>query len=364
MFYNTMARAMEQGLSVSDVFGDQSGFYRHALIARSHFCDAIFAVGDHIPQELRFLGPQFEDREIDLVHNGVPAVAISLEEKLGSRALLQQYAENLLGWRPDTVFTHVTRPVISKGFWRDLRILEHLDGAYAKRGLRGVLFLLSTAAGARSPEDVTRMEAEYGWPVSHRTGEPDLVGPEVHFWHTVAAYNHHATAIQVVFINQFGCDRASCGSRVPGRMSFSDVRKGTDVEFGLSVYEPFGIAPLEPLGFGALCVISSVCGCVGSVRRAAGREGSSGVIVGDYVTLSEPAGLDEVRRIDGIGRDALERERSRAVADEILRRLPASDAGREDALKQGYRLAKRMGWDRVCADLLLPALARAEKHRS
>ena len=49
-------------------------------------------------------------------------------------------------------------------------------------------------------------------------------------------------------------------------MEFMDIRKGSDVEFGQSIYEPFGIAQLEPLTFGAICVFSNVCGCAGFFR--------------------------------------------------------------------------------------------------
>ena len=215
MFYNVMALAMDAGLSIGDVFGDQSGNYRHALVERSHRCDSVFAVGDRIVDELRFLGPGLRDAPIDLVYNGVPAVEISAEEKKASVDRLRSYAEALTGVRPQVVFTHVSRPVASKGFWRDLQILEHLDRAFAAAGRSGVLYLLSTAAGSRSPEDVRRMEAEYGWPLDHRAGYPDLEGPEVDLWSAASAFNQRARAIRVVFVNQFGWDRGRCGRRMP-----------------------------------------------------------------------------------------------------------------------------------------------------
>ena len=40
-----------------------------------------------------------------------------------------------------------------------------------------------------------------------------------------------------------------------------------DAELGMATYEPFGISQLEPLGSGAVCVISNVCGCAGFVRQ-------------------------------------------------------------------------------------------------
>ena len=64
-----------------------------------------------------------------------------------------------------------------------------------------------------------------------------------------------------------------------------DIHRGTDVEFGQSIYEPFGIAPIEPLTFGGLCVFSNVCGCAGFVNDAiaginsSSKDGTRNVII-------------------------------------------------------------------------------------
>ena len=63
----------------------------------------------------------------------MPAASTTLEQKLASRELMLQYAENLYGYRPDYVFTHVTRMVTSKALWRDIRVLEHLEWTLAAR---------------------------------------------------------------------------------------------------------------------------------------------------------------------------------------------------------------------------------------
>ncbi|MDP7348125.1 MAG: class I SAM-dependent methyltransferase, partial [Phycisphaeraceae bacterium] len=107
-----------------------------------------------------------------------------------------------------------------------------------------------------------------GWPAVHREGYPDLTGLEIDFYRSVVTFNAQSRAIKVVFVNQFGWSRDRCGARMPEDMEFMDIRKGSDVEFGMSVYEPFGIAQVEPLSFGAICLISNVCGCAGFVERA------------------------------------------------------------------------------------------------
>ena len=53
-------------------------------------CDAVLAVGDLVVEELRFLGPEFAGREIDLVYNGVPAVELSKEEKTEAASKLRE----------------------------------------------------------------------------------------------------------------------------------------------------------------------------------------------------------------------------------------------------------------------------------
>jgi glycosyltransferase involved in cell wall biosynthesis len=363
-FYNALRLGLAQGNRLDELFGDQSWFYKHAIIQRAGVCDRIFAVGDLVVDELRFLGGVFRQKPIDLVYNGVPAAAITLEQKLTSRELLLQYAENLLGYRPDYVFTHVTRLVPSKALWRDLRVLEHLEWALATQGKRAVLFIVSTAvpAGRRS-EDVYRWEREYGWPVGHRADNGDLQGAEVDFFFRgLEPFHWGRQAIRIVLVNQFGWDRARCGMRMPEAMRFSDLRAGTDLEFGQSIYEPFGIAQVEPLSAGALCVVSNVCGCVGFVRRAAGGLVFPNLIVGDYTQLPADWHLWsawDALRIDQPIRDGIEARNSFFVAQQIADRLPRHDADRGRLLEEGQRVAAGMSWETVVQQYLLPGLAAA-----
>ena len=361
MFYNAMAQALAQGEVVEDVFGDQSDYYRHALVQRASHCDGIFAVGDPTLDELRFMGLGAE--AIDLVYNGIPAVKISMADKLQSRTRLRDYAQNLLGYAPDVVMTHVTRPVISKGLWRDLLVLSHLDKLLGDKGQTGVFYVLTTAAEQRSARDVEAMEAEYGWPVVHQIGPPDLVSNEVDIWRDMEAFNRGAVAIQAVLVNQFGWDRASCGQRMPQDMAFADLRRGTDVEFGQSIYEPFGIAVLEPLTFGGLCVPSSVCGCCGFLDRVTKKQADPLVIVADYTADVSLEGAASARAIGEYERRIQEGKVAEKVAWDIADALPSSDREREARLHSGYKLAAQMSWDRVCEAFFLPGIERAISRR-
>ena len=376
-FYNTLRGARDSGADLERVFGSQDDFFKHGLVRRAHHCDAIIAVGDWVVEELRLLGPEFSGRGVDVVYNGVPAMRLSAADKSEARDRLKQYAERLFGFGPDFVFTHVSRLVTSKGLWRDLLVLEHLDEVLARRGQTAVFIVLATETGPRTPSQVTRMIEAYGWPLTHREGHPDLSAAELEFDLQVRAFCARSRAIKVLFVNQFGWDAASCGSPMPADMSFDDLRHGTDVEFGQSIYEPFGIAQVEPLSCGAISIISDACGCLGFLQGVVGahtaavsREADKpsagilsgtgiGCICGAYTQLPErlagvpPAqiGADTCRQVEEI--------RSREVAAALAGRLSAAPEHLEVLLERGFAAASQMSWERVVEDLFVPALERA-----
>jgi hypothetical protein len=366
MFYNVIKQAHNDGLYVNEVFGDQSSYFKHVLVEASKYCDRILAVGDYVVDELRFLAPEFEAADIDIVYNGIPAYQVGVGEKLASKEKLQRYCENLLGYRPDFIFTHVTRLVQSKGMWRDLRVLEHIEKEFRTQGRTGVLFVLSTEVSRRRSADVHNMESGYNWPVAHREGWPDLSGGEAGYYTAVQEFNARSRNIKIIFINQFGFDPKRCGHRMPDDMEFMDIRKGSDVEFGQSIYEPFGIAQLEPLTFGGICVFSSVCGCSGFLRDITGAKDVTNVIVADYTNLEAHnyADIEDLLQIDRATRDRIEASQSEKVAMQICSRLPKNEPEIESMVRSGYELARNMSWDVVVNNYLLPSLLKiAERVR-
>ena len=132
------------------------------------------------------------------------------------------------------------------------------------------------------------MERNFSWPRSHRRGYPDLVGPEIDINEMIEPFNATHGNVQVVLVNQFGWSRDRIGTRLPKEMNIADLRRATDVELGMATYEPFGISPLEPLGCGAICVVSNVCGCDGFVRHVTNGHKTPNVICGNFTTLSRP----------------------------------------------------------------------------
>lgn len=358
MFYNTIRQAHNEGLYVDEVFGEQDSYFKHSLVKASKYCDRILAVGDYVVDELRFLAPEFENANIDIVYNGIPAYQISAAEKLASKAKLQKYCENLLGHRPDFVFTHVTRLVRSKGMWRDLRVLEHMEKEFRAQNKTAVLFVLSTEVAQRRSQEIYNMEAAYKWPVAHREGWPDLSGGEAEYYTAIQEFNTRSRNIKIVFINQFGFDAQRCGGRMPENMEFMDIRKGTDVEFGQSIYEPFGIAQVEPLTFGGICVFSSTCGCLGFVNDITGGIEVQNVIVADYTNLERQVDpdIEELLQIDRTMRDNIEACQSEKVAMQICSRLPKNEIELESIIETGYNLARNMSWDVVVRNYLLNSL--------
>ena len=365
MFYNVMKRAQENGLSVNDVFGNQNTFFKHALVDAARHCDNILAVGDYVVDELRFMAPEFTLAEIDLSYNGIPAYEITLAEKKESKDKLLQYCENLLGYKPDFIFTHVTRMAPSKGLWRDIRVLEHMDKEFRTQNRTAVLFVLSTEVAKRRSRDIYDMESGYNWPVAHHEGMPDMSGGEAVFYTGVQEFNAKSRNIKIIFVNQFGFDRESCGGRMPADMEFMDIRKGSDVEFGQSIYEPFGIAQLEPLSFGGICVVTNVCGCVGFVNDVTRGEKVKNVIIADYTELNElgDRDIEDLQQIGKSQRDVIEHKISEKIALEICARLPKNDDEIDSMIKSGYELAKHMSWEQVVENYVLKGLQKAAKKK-
>ena len=361
MFYNVIECAHREGLYVNEVFGDQSHFFKHALVEAARHCDNILAVGDCVIDELKFMAPEFELADIDLTYNGIPAHQISLAEKYQSKERLQQYCRNLLGLTPDFIFTHVTRLVISKGLWRDMRVLEHMDKEFVTQNKTAVLIVLSTEVGRRRTCDIYDMEADYHWPVAHREGMPDLSGGEAAFYTGVQEFNARCRNIKIIYVNQFGFCQDRCGYRMPDDMEFMDIRKGSDVEFGQSIYEPFGIAQLEPLSFGGICVVSNVCGCAGFVKAVTDGREVKNVIIADYTDLNGDNiyDLEDLQQIEREYRDRIEHNISEKIALEICARLPKNDDETAEMIQQGYELARHMSWESVVENYVLKSLCKA-----
>jgi hypothetical protein len=141
-----------------------------------------------------------------------------------------------------------------------------------------------------------------------------------------------------------------------------DIRKGSDVEFGQSIYEPFGIAQVEPISFGGICVFSECCGCAGFVHKVTGGKETPNVIVADYTDLpTKGMRPEQLLAIGQPQRDEIENTVAEMVAEELLDRLPREPKEFEQFIQRGYDLAKHMSWDAVARDYVVPGILRAAR---
>ncbi len=366
-YYPAMRSAAAAGRYVEDVFGSQQDFARHALVCATHKLDAVLAVGKETAEELRFLSPAMAKGPVAVAYNGLPAPAVTMAEKLDSRRRVLGYLKALLGFTPDYLITHATRPVVSKGLWRDHALCTALAPHLAGAGKRAVYLLLTCGATPRGETDAKALAAR-GWPARHTLGYPDLDGPEVGIHEEMsAAYALAAEAgragppsVVPVLVNQFGFTRARLGGVPPEEVSMADLRRAADVELGMSVYEPYGIAHLEALHAGAICVPSSVCGCLGAAERALGELGMSVadcplLLPADFTAGPAPA---DPRAYTAAQRQEVERDVCGRLARELFVRLAKDDAQRGVYLGVGQRVAAKMGWDEVSRRDIVPVLER------
>jgi hypothetical protein len=358
-FYNILAKR-PQNQSLEDVFGSQKFNPRNELIKLAVSLDLVFPVSDLVRDEYLFLVPEAPLDKITTVHNGVPVTEITYSRKEEGRSRIIQYVDNLLNFEPGVFLTHVSRLVISKGIWRDIALLYALDELFDTLDLRGVYILLSTfVAGGRPPDAVLRMEDEYGWPVLHKDGWPDLVGMETEVYRHLELFNSRSRAIKGIFINQFGFNGEACGRRVPKDSDFLDLRMASDAELGFSVYEPFGIAQLETIPFGGAAILSSTCGCASFLERTFEDTVTRPFYIVDFTQAAQDMSVDELKSITVRERDKIERQLLAEHSRPILDVIPVTPARREAYLKSARQHAPRLSWERAMRDYLRTTRALA-----
>ena len=189
------------------------------------------------------------------------------------------------------------------------------------------------------------MESEYGWPVLHRQGWPDLVGTEKDVYNDLQVFNSRSKAIKGVFINQFGFDRAHCGKRVPEDAELADLRIASDAEFGFSIYEPFGIAQIETIPFGGICALSSSCGAEGFLQEKFRGAPIRPFYILDYIAAGKRMSYNALKNLTTGQRDAIEKHILSRHAKHIFKALPLSSAKKQRYLANAQKYASDMSWE-------------------
>ncbi|HPW45209.1 MAG TPA: hypothetical protein PKU96_02425 [bacterium] len=354
-FYNTMAIDRDNGVSLEDTYGSKENYSRNELVKRASLLDRIFAVSEITRNEYIYLCPHADQSKIRVVYNGVNHGDARYRDKVESTAKIKEYCERIFNFRPDYIFTHVTRLVPSKAIWRDIHLMYYIDEELSKSGKKGFFTILSTLIGpGRDPELVYKMESDYGWPVMHREGWPDLVGSEEDLYSQLQLFNARSKAIKAVFLNQFGFSRERCGSRVPENTSLRDLRLSSDMEFGLSIYEPFGIAQLETTPFGGSAAVSTSCGCHELLKSLLKEHHYIGI---DFTMVPKSflelfKNKEDFLNVNFSLRDQIEAEICRDASKSLIAQLPKDDAARRTKFKEIQKASEGLSWDNVAARLI------------
>jgi hypothetical protein len=357
-FYNILKKTAGNTQSLESVYGSQELNPRSELIKRAVRLDRIFAVSDTVKDEYMFLSPQTPAGKIRVVPNGLSTKPVTLAHKQHSRRLLETYIDSLFNFTPDVILTHLTRLVISKGTWRDIALLYCLDEILNAQNLKGAFILVSTLiTTGRHSEDVVKMEREYGWPVLHNVGWPDLEGGEVDIYNYLQLFNSRSRAVKAVFINQFGFDRMRCGNRVPADAELADLRIGSDAELGFSIYEPFGIAQLETVPFGGVALLSSSCGCASFLTKAFEKASVKPYHIVDFIGEGASMSFDQLKKMTIPQRDAIERNILLRSAPQIFDTLALTPKRRKEYLTNAQKYSPLLGWETTVRDYLLPNLS-------
>lgn len=357
LFYNALDWAEKNHYYCDEMFGPQDWHFRHALTLAARHCDHVIAASELIARELRYLGPLLGQVPIGVSYHGLMAHKVTWTDKQTAKGRLQQYAYNLLEYRPDVIFSHVMRLSLAKAVWRDLRVLYHLEQTFRQDGRTGVFFLVGTDMPPRSSKDIRMMEDKWNWPVAHREGGADLSPLEATIYAFIQEFNSRCRNIKIVLVNQYGWDAANCGRRMPEDMTALDLRMGSDVTFGQGIYQPGSVSPLETLIYGGICVMGQ---CAGEEILQQTDDGPlpSQWIAADYTQLPQvPDSLRGMMAIDQAARDGIEESVSRQVAEQLAKKLGESPS--EQFLQQGAELAEFLDWNSVCEQMFMPAIDRA-----
>ncbi len=355
-FYNILKKAKEENLSLEDVFGPQDDWYRTPLVKLAQRVDSVFAVGDWVVEEYLFLCPETEKQKVKLVYNGVSSDHIDFDRKEISKEKIGKWLSCYYGFVPDILITHVCRLVKSKGIWRDLILLNYLDELFVKHNLKGVYILLSSlVAQGRPPHEVEKMVKSYPWPFEHREGWPDLIGYEIEVYRWVETFNKTSKNLKALFINQVGFSNYKCPFMGKDALETIDLRLASDLELGMSIYEPFGIAHIEVLPFGGLAVPSTSCGVYFFLEKTFGKDFKPFYGV-DFISVGEKFSLSRLKNLTDEQRIGLEEFVLASKAEEIFAKIPKNRQEREILAKKAEEYKNKLSWEKIVKEFLLENL--------
>ncbi|HSP77040.1 MAG TPA: hypothetical protein VLQ93_00825, partial [Myxococcaceae bacterium] len=305
------------------------------LLRHGHLCERVGAVGESVAQELRFLDRGYRALPLPVIPHGNQPIETSWQARRESRERVLGHLREALGLDCRLLLTHIARDAVCKALGRDVTVCEYLAELLPPEARPAVLLIVTEWEPGAPSEEIRSLRAR------------------------AAAFNARQQAVHLHLLNQADWPRGLGFTR-------EDLHRATDVTLGQSMYESFGLAQLEPLSCGAICVLSGVSGARYRLRELCARPGTSeeahpNLVVADYSAAEEEPGaersVEDWLRLGGEELERHERRCARRVARRLVEKLPWDEAGQRRLQETGRRLAERMAWEPLIREQLVPFLS-------
>jgi hypothetical protein len=330
-FYSLMRVGLAEGQSMSDMF-DVASHSNFKLIRQAHLCDTVGAISHSVAEELKFLNPEFQQKDIHVAPHGNNFISTSLKDKLDASSRLKAYIEKEIGFVPDHILTRISRPDVCKTLHRDIFLCEKLAERLQPDNRKFVLIVVTTWNIRNIPNTIVRLLSQ----VDH--------------------FNETQKHSKILLFNQFDWPLGT-------QLSREDLLRATDCILGQASYESFGLAQLEPLSCGAICVISGVSGARYCLEDICQKEGTvlgdyPNIILADYSLFPNASDLtiEQIKQLTELEQFSYEHKVAEKISAQLNSRLPHDSKLREMLIESGAYLSKKMLWDEIIRTKFLPML--------
>jgi len=215
------------------------------------------------------------------------------------------------------LFTKISRPIPCKAFDRDINVCSYLDKLIGKDNKKAIFLLVSN------------------WDTNQKKNP-------IYEWIEMSKKSKLEN-ISFFFINQF--DWPKNPENVGYELSRKTLLWATDVSFSQSRYESFGLAQIELLQYGAICLVSSASGAYSILHDKVPQDDiESPVIIADYIRAETVNGLSASDVFDK-NWDKEENEVADKISQTIYERLIKTD--KKTLYNKGCELVNLFCWEKI-----------------